>query len=239
LGGGLGWRFWKGGKEMDIDGKIKEKKQTIEIREHFYLFFSSLLLKPPEDNLIKQLLDPGCLKELSQYFEPEGIARLERYSQEYTISPEKLKQEHDDLFNVPLGKYVVPYESVYRDTWERKGMRKKGLLMGPSAQNVKSIYRRAGAELHENYAELPDHAGIELAFMHYLCQREKDAWQKDQPEEAIMWMKFEEKFVRDHLARWFPDLCDEITKKTRSDFYRGIAQLIKEFVLKEENMLIN
>lgn len=221
---------------MDNGSQIKEQVQLATVRENLYLFFSSVLLMPPQDNLIKQLQAPGFLIELTHYFNPLTIANLERFIQDYDGSLDKLGQEYDDLFQVPLGKYVVPYESVYRDSWELAGQKKKGLLMGPSAQAVKKIYRRAGAELDEHCAELPDHAGVELAFMHYLCQREKEAWQQSKEEEAGQWQRLEAEFVVNHLARWLPALCKNICQKTQSGFYKGIAQLIQEFILSEEKV---
>ena len=214
--------------------QIQAQAQIAVVREIFYLFFSSIFLNPPQDNLIKQLQEPGLLEELSQYFDPSVLAILEEFSQGYNSDLDKLQQEYYDLFHVPLGKYVTPYESVYCDTWEIAGKKKKGLLLGPSAQAVRKIYRRAGTELDEHCTELPDHAGIELAFMHYLCQREREAWQQGKEEEAVQWQKLEAEFVINHLTPWLPELCKQICQKTQSDFYRGIAQLINEFILSEQ-----
>lgn len=219
--------------------QINENIQIAAVRENLYLFFSSILLNPPQDNLIKQLREPGPLKELAQYFDPEAVGSLERFFRDYNGSMDKLQQEYENLFRIPLGKYVVPYESVYRDSWESVGQRKKGLLMGPSARAVKKIYRRAGAELDEHCAELPDHAGIELAFMHYLCQKEKEAWQQGKEEEAAQWQQLEAEFVINHLGRWLPSLCEKICQNTQSDFYKGMAKLIDGFILSEEKALGN
>lgn len=37
-------------------------------------------------------------------------------------------------------------------------------------------------------------------------------------------------FLQEHLARWVPALCREICRNARSDFYRGVASLTREFV---------
>jgi TorA maturation chaperone TorD len=224
---------------MENSLQPKEQEQIAAVRRNLYLFFSSLLLNPPEPDFIRHLRALGYLKEIWQLFDPAASVNLEKFFQEDNSSLERLYRDFDNLFRIPLGNYVVPYESVYRDSWEQGGQKKKGLLMGPSAQAVKKIYRRAGTELTEHCAELPDHAGVELAFMHYLCQREQEAWQQDQIAQAMEWQRLEAEFVTCHLARWFPELCRKIEQKSQTAFYKGIARLIYEFILWEENTFKN
>ena len=162
---------------------MSERIENMRSRAQQYRFLASVYLAPPTDQLLVEL------KRL-------GLAAEE--------DPEAIRREYDNLFVVPLGQYTTPYEAVYRDEREVAGEKVRGLLMGPSTVDAIQRYREAGAELDKTIKELPDHIGVELAFMQFLCEREAEAIEAGDTPLADSYRDRRAVFLRDHLAPWVP-----------------------------------
>ena len=146
-----------------------------------------------------------------------------------------LKQEYMDLFAVPTGRYVMPFEDVCRGKTAEDGQA-RGPLMGESAIAVRRIYREAGTEINQACGELPTHIGVELSFMSVLMHERgrgdhRGGKRSDLPESGekseeaeSMKLKYQElqtRFLRDHLTEWFPLLCQSIIANAKSQFLPG------------------
>jgi TorA maturation chaperone TorD len=103
------------------------------------------------------------------------------------------------------------------------------------------MYRIAGAKMDLACKELPTHIGVELAFMHFLCDSEAAAINDERAtvpldeetstESSISnYRKLQSRFLQAHLNDWFPQLNRSIQAKAATHFYRGIAQLTEEFI---------
>ena len=145
-------------------------------RAGVYQILAKLYLDPPTPELVSGLL--ALSGDMTELFDGEGATCLGRYGRAYTGDIDSLQQEFHDLFTVPLGRYVAPYEAVYRDERVVGEARVSGLLMGPSTLAAISEYRQSGAHVLPDCAELPDHIGVELSFMAFLCARQQEAWQE-------------------------------------------------------------
>lgn len=151
---------------------------------------------------------------------------------------ESVKREFDNLFVVPLGQYTTPYEAVYRDEREVAGQKVRGLLMGPSTVDVIQRYKRTGARLDQStIKELPDHIGVELAFMEFLCEREVEALAREEETEATELRKEQSAFLSDHLTMWLPQLAQAIREKGRLELYKRLATLTEETVREDLSSL--
>ena len=76
--------------------------------------------------------------------------------------------------------------------------------------NVVKMYGEAGVELAAGIKEPPDHIGIELGYLSYLCSREADAWRRQDVDSALKFLNMEEQFLRDHIETWVPNFCQKI-----------------------------
>lgn len=199
-------------------------------RAAVYGVLASLYLEPPSADLVRGLLDLSASPEMSDLFDGPAAVCLRRFAASYGGDLDCLRQEFHDLFLVPLGHYVTPYEAVYRDERVVGETRVGGLLMGPSTVAVLSAYRESGLQVASDCGELPDHVGIEISFIALLCTREREAWQSGDAGGARQLLRQEEQFVNHHLLKWVPDLCRRIADNARSDFYRGVALLTEEFL---------
>jgi TorA maturation chaperone TorD len=89
-------------------------QQDAEARGNMYRFLSAVYLRPPTEELVRRLADNDFLDELSSLFGGETVEDLRKLAA--TVHPDKqwgtLKQEYMDLFAVPTGRYITPFEDV-------------------------------------------------------------------------------------------------------------------------------
>lgn len=174
--------------------------------------------------MVARILDERLLADLEGLFGGSSVDVLKQFAQNFDGHVESLRVEYSNLFVVPLDQYVKPYESVY----------KTGLVYREPAIEVKKMYEKAGAGIPEEFKDLPDHVGLELEFIHFLCQKEAQLWNHENEPEALTVRKMEKDFLSQHLITWVPALCDEINKKTKNPFYRTMAKITRDFVLSDK-----
>jgi TorA maturation chaperone TorD len=201
-----------------------------EGRAGVYRALATLYIEPPSAELVGGWLSLSNWPEMAELLDGPAVACLRRYASAYQGDIDSLRQEFHDLFLVPLGRYVTPYEAVYRDQRVVGDTRVGGLLMGPSTVAVMSEYRASGVQASPDCGELPDHVGIELSFMAVLCGRELEAWQGGDTTGARRFLEREQRFLEAHLLQWVPALSRRIADNASSDFYRGVALLTDGFL---------
>lgn len=207
--------------------KIEEQKTAGE-REKMYKFLSSLCLKPPSDSVISMIEDRSILAGLESGI--KGYAELREFVNEasqITNLKNELEAEHTALFVLPSG--IIPHEAVYLDKEKRLG--------GRVTMSVKQFYEKAGTEILDSCIEMPDHLGMELEFMGFLCKLEKELWGKADLQGLQRCIGFQKAFLDEHLSKWVYQCCEEIIKRATYGFYKGIAHLITDFVKDEEEYL--
>lgn len=128
--------------------------------------------------------------------------------------------EYTRLFVLPSG--VIPHESFYADKNRRIG--------GHVTVAVRQFYESAGAELTGACLELPDHIGVELEFMKFLCDIEAQLWLAPDHEGLRQCLEFQCDFLADHLLQWQRALCDRIVNESTMDLYRALARLTADFL---------
>lgn len=180
-------------------------------RAAVYQLLASAFLEPPTESRLEQLraLSAALGETLAP---PDDI--------------QQARQEFHDLLKVPTGRYVPPYEAVYRDSREIDGVPTRGLLMGPSTVDVKRLYQDAGAEL--GLSELSDHIGVELAFLAFLCEREKAAYAEGDSAAADNYRAYQLGFLNEHILKWVPAYCDDVGERSMTGYFRALAAVTPE-----------
>ena len=212
-----------------------DRANLAKARGDMYNFLSAAFLEPPGKTLVSALSSNGLLEALENIFGPAAVDDLRRFGGQFQGDYESLDQEFQDLFMIPLGRYVTPYEAVYRDEREVGDERVRGLLAGPSTLAVKQLYREAGMAVSEDFKELPDHVGLELASMKFLCEAEARAWEEEHLENALRLRNLQKQLLHEHLLLWVPELCRRIRKNAAGPLYRGIAGLAAAYLEMEAN----
>lgn len=137
---------------------------------------------------------------------------------------EELEAEHTALFVLPSG--VIPHEAFYLDAEQRLG--------GRITIAVERFYRTAGIRLLDRCIEMPDHLGVELEFMAALCRLEGDLEEMQDPAALERCVKFQRRFLAEHLSRWAPDCCENVVRHARYGWYKAIARFTTEFLRSEQ-----
>jgi len=233
---------WTGGEVTDTRGTSTAVRQDAAARANMYRFLSAVYLSPADEELLRHLIDHDFLDELSTLFGEHAVAELKDFATRASIDEDlqHLKQEYMDLFAVPTGRYVTPFEDVYRcgGADDAQG---KGPLLGERAIAVTRAYRSAGAVMDRTCKELPTHVGVELSFMSFLCEREAEATcsegsdaapdgREREPAESTRYRELQSRFLQEHLNLWFPQLSARIQARAGKPFYRGLAVVTEAFL---------
>ncbi|NCO35927.1 MAG: hypothetical protein AUJ92_03870 [Armatimonadetes bacterium CG2_30_59_28] len=233
-----------------------------ESRAEVFEFFASVFSREPTPELADSLLS-GNLQRAIRFVEREvpspailgtfaalaaWIAYLRSKNSDAERVCEMLRNQYSRLLSIPGADYVAPYESVYLDkAWvESTGIpdtpfvaqtvEVKGLLWGESTSAVLHSYREAGIQPHTaNCCDPPDHLGLELEFMAYLCRQESLAIEKGA--DAQVWVERQRRFLCEHLTRWLPEFASRLGDKSPQSFYAAATTAIVEFTSNQNNCL--
>lgn len=198
-------------------------------RAQGYEFLAGIFLKEPSPEGLKVLI---LWKEAET---KEESLKLEKILQGFqTNDPEllKLKQEYYDLFFVPVsGRYIPPYESAIRGAVRsKKGKMKYGSHWGIPAHQLSDLYENVGfnpkaLDIFEPLKEtqLPDHLGLELSFMAYLCRLEDKFINEGQEIRGLR--NLQKSILKDHLQEWLPQFTTELLNVEVSGYYSYFALL--------------
>jgi len=138
----------------------------------------------------------------------------------------QLSKEYLRLFVGPGHIPCPPYESVHR---KDRPKFERGLVMGPSASDVRRTYSQAGVDIAKKFTDLPDHVAVEMEFMHFLCSQELKSAEAGNLQQAEKMRAMQRKFLEEHIKPWIETFADSVTESTTSPFYKDAANLLKTF----------
>lgn len=137
----------------------------------------------------------------------------EMFQMKSSESPPQIRMDFANIFLRP-DLHMAPYESLYNYP-----LGDRPRLPGKAAEEVQLFYIAAGLIVDEEINIMPDHISAELIFMSYLIENGRSDLQM--------------RFLDDHLAKWIPEYCDEVSRHAGTTFYKEIANILKEFILSE------
>jgi TorA maturation chaperone TorD len=227
---------------MDADEVItnEEMAQFAALRGKVYAFLSNLFNNAPDQELVGWLKNGTIEKTLAAMAadgdQPDIIAGLQlmrAFAASVKDAPSETIETDLAVDRTRLCRGVMPgygppppYEAVYAGA--------VGADMGQLANAVWQCYAQAGVRVADDLREPADYIGLELDFMSYLAEKESQAWQRADEADANVRLQQENAFLSEHLAAWAPKYCDAMTKEARTDFYRGIALVMKGFLATDQ-----
>lgn len=198
-----------------------------EERENAYGFLAGLCLKPPSDSLIEQIKDGSILtlfRDDSGLRSYDEMARFVREASDMENISDELAAEHTSIFVLPSSH--LPHEAVYLDKEKRLG--------GRVTISVSQFYEKAGADILESSIDMPDHIGMELEFLGFLCRLERELRKNADHTALNDCIRLQKEFLDEHLLKWAYQCCEKIGEKAIYGFYKAVACLITEFMKDEE-----
>jgi TorA maturation chaperone TorD len=202
-----------------------EKAQRMAVarqRSNIYGLLASVYRQEVNADLLHQVKDPQFLGVLSDLGIQLTSDFLQKPEEELL---EELAVEFAGLFLGPGG-HISPHESVHHQRSDGQS----GLLWGESTAEVKKFIESTGLTYNSEYSGLPDHISVELEFMQQLTLREEQAWGEEDEDGALDCLKFEKKFIEDHLIHWIPIFCEKVIELAELPFYREVAALTRNFI---------
>lgn len=224
---------------------VQFKHHDMMLRANLYQFLAGAYLSPPNIEFVDQIQDLRFIEQIEMLLGEEIVAPLHDIAASFDSKEQltALQQEFMDLFTVPAGRYVTPFEDVYRGL-RLDGKQERGPLLGDRAVTVKVFYCSAGANLDTTCKELPTHIGVELSFMSFLCEQEKQAQLEDTQRDrnnklskSNTYRLWQLKFLYEHLTDWFPQLNQAIQSNAITCFYRSLAQVTENFLIQDKDRL--
>ena len=213
---------WGGPAEEHSVIDPKEMQTVAAGRAKTYAVLAALYAAPPTAELAATICAGGLAQETSGALTAaadELTACFLRAASEQ-LPDSEIVAEHTRLFMLPFG--VVPHESFYVD--------EKKHLGGRVTVGVQRYYDAAAAKLTGACIELPDHMGVELEFMKFLCDIEAQLWQESNWEGLQTCLEFQTGFLGEHLLQWHRALCERILGESALDLYRALARLTIDFL---------
>jgi TorA maturation chaperone TorD len=182
-----------------------------------YRFLSHWLLNEPT---VEELQD-YVTGEISDSFEDMNCDLLDGLTS-YTPEEqaEMLAVDYCKLFIGP-GTHLSPHESVVLGD---------GQFMGECAKTVLDMYSDAGFVLNPEERSMPDHIGVELAFVATLLENEVDCLEHEDEFSADKYREIRVDFLTNHVAKVIPVLTDYVIKHARYPFYKNLLRFTQDWI---------
>lgn len=191
-------------------------------RARTYALLSALYLSPPSEDIAALIRAGGLAQEEGGALgaAADALTACFRRIASEGIPGADVEAEYTRLFVLPFG--AVPHESYYLDEKKQVG--------GHVTAAVQRCYDAAAARLAGASMELPDHIGVELEFMKFLCDLESQFWNAASEEGLETCIGFQRDFLDSHLLRWHQALGRKIVEDSGLDLYRALARLTNDFL---------
>ncbi|MGZ8545843.1 MAG: TorD/DmsD family molecular chaperone, partial [Sulfuricurvum sp.] len=82
-----------------------------------------------------------------------------------------------------------------------------------------------------------DHIGIELEFMHHLCEAQMKALQEGDIDSVTEFQVVQHRFLNTHLLQWAPMYLINMKYESRTPLYYDAAEMALEFILSDNETL--
>ena len=196
-----------------------------------YGFLSAMFLKPPDAALVNSLKNEfiPSLKDLTlTKTMTDGLRELESLLSDLSEGDdEKLLMTLASDFTLlirgirPKDSPPPPYEGLYRGD----------VLFGEATKRVMDDYGAFEVgPLGQYEGEPPDHIGLELAFLQFLCMQEAESWKKGDENRIQNVVTAQERFLSEHLGLWIGSLHEKVRARDETGFYSAVIEITKGWI---------
>jgi TorA maturation chaperone TorD len=221
-------------EKASVNGKAQPSPEGIqpflEARTFAYDILKCAFLQEPSTEFITYLIEGEIVQafpfidscaalaeatdRIVQYLKDPGVLSGKNY--------ERLHWDYTRMFIGPANLPAPPWESVYRDA--------DHLHFSKETLDVRNAYRKYNLLSADFGREPDDHIGLELDFMHKLCEKAKEKARIADKTGLVEILKDQKAFLDEHLLRWVPDWTRDVVNSAETDFYRGMGLLLDAFL---------
>lgn len=193
-------------------------------RSNIYALLSRIMLQELDVEILNTLINDATVLEF--------LPNWNEWEQRTSVAPEKLLEEYlnPDFTNISL-LHLVPYETFYT--------RADQMIETGGANPVTDIYSAYDFMVDYGVARVvsSDHIGVELEFMHHLCQAQINAVEENDTDSVAELQAAQHRFLNTHLLQWAPMYLINMKYESRTPLYYDAAEMALEFILSDNEML--
>jgi len=213
-----------------------EQIQWEEARSAVYGFFSQAFIRGPSQQFLAALISDDGMMNLREIFPDAAyqreLAQVRLDTREGRLTLEGAVLDFEALFRIPGPHYLSPYESVYLS----QGAGGRGGLCGPEAVAVERLYLKEGLGPNAGFTELPDHVGVELEFMAFLCLKAVEAMRAGDAATAQEYHHQQYCFFMEHVGPWVRLMAERLASQAQTSLYRFLGNFLNLFLELEGNL---
>ncbi len=198
----------------------------IGARGHIYRLIAEVFERLPDADLVTAFRTAEFSAATRAFGYDFGLAELPDSPVEAAL---QLRIEFTRLFVGP-GPSIARFGSLYDEDQKKKD----GGLWADSTAEVDCFMKAVGMPAPKG--RIPDHIGIEMAFMSRLVASQSAALSRDDTKAAKAWLGVQQKFLRDVLSPWVPKLCKRVIVNAQLPFYAAAARLTQDFLTQEAEL---
>lgn len=201
----------------------QEQVRWLELRGWVYRLLMDFLSRPPRMSLIAQWRQK--VEQNNRVPESRGGQRLKSYlesipEEDFRRVCYKEAEEYERLF-MGHDAVLASCESIFR-------CRTEGADAFSCISEVGKMYTDNGIVFNKLNGERDDHIALELEFMAVLA--EEMLSKENLCYSCLGLADAQIKFLEDHLLKWAPEFAAELQQATSSPLYKGLAELLQEFL---------
>ncbi|UFS63545.1 molecular chaperone TorD family protein [Sulfurimonas sp. HSL-3221] len=198
--------------------------EQTQARSNIYALLSRVLMQEADTELIDIINNDDAILEM--------MPNYKVWDARTTLQSSELIEKHlsPDFTNISL-LHLIPYETFYT--------REDQMIETGGANPVTDMY--SAYDFMVDFAEArvvsADHIGVEMEFMHHLCEAQIKAMNDNDSEAVEELMNVEREFLDKHLVRWAPLYLLNMKHESRSPLYYDAADMALEFILSDYQYL--
>jgi putative dimethyl sulfoxide reductase chaperone len=198
--------------------------EEIIARSNLYALLSRILLQELDLERLEILRNDETVLEFMPHWrdwEPRRETDGQKLLEEY-LNP--------DFTNLSL-LHLVPYETFYT--------RADQMIETGGANPVTDFYSAYDFLVDYEVARVvsADHIGIEMEFMHHLCEAQLKAFEENDGDALQELIRIQYTFLNTHLLKWAPMYLINMKYESRTPLYYDCAEMALEFILSDNETL--
>ena len=206
----------------------EEKITALELESASYRLISAVLRQMPEHAWLASLANEGVFDEIPYGQDNANVQKGAQVLRSWAAgsSQDAADAVYNDCMGLLIGPgkpLAAPWESVYSESNE-------GLIFQQETADVRKAYRAFVLQIDRLHHEPDDHIASELEFVATLAARAAEALREGRTADAQAFEDAKQAFLTGHLQTWAFAWCDLMDEHAATDFYRGIALLVRGFV---------
>lgn len=205
-----------------------KQEQLIQLA-NTYDAFATLFLTLPDGKLVEHIRSLTASADLT---EAEGDRLMARYAVSTMPKTDETVIQELGVDRVHLLRGLLkedprpPYESQYM-----------GQKPEDCNASIMESYLEAGIAPVLEIHEAPDQIGVQFNFLATLYRRAYEACAKDDMESCEKQMQLADSFFSNHVGCWAMQFADTMYENARTDFYRGVAAMLRDWLGQEHSRM--